>query len=167
MKSAIMFSLVVMMSSSVFAKTVKSGQHQVEPSNIDQVIRLVDKTAKGSAQKKVSIIVEDKGLSTDVSPRYTVYMGFASLAEMGNVTANFVINENAYKFISATRVSAGVYEVKTVEYRDEDGMVEVTQTIDASKVYLDEQKLRKDCASDFCDKALETTIELTETTKKQ
>lgn len=166
MKKLIVCSLILM-STSGFAKTVPSSQLQIEPSSIDKVIRLVDKNEAGSSHKKVSIIVEDKGMSTDVSPRYSVYFGYASLAEMGNITADFKINDNAFKFISATRKAPGIYEVKLVEYRDEEGMVEVTQTIDAVKMFSDEEKLRKQCGEDFCDQILKTSVDVKETTKKQ
>ncbi len=167
MKKLIVSSLVMLMSASVFAKTVSSSKLQVEPSSIDQVIRLVDKHEPGSSHKKLSVVIEDRGMSTDVSPRYSIYLGYASLAEMGNISADFKINENAYKFLSATRKAPGIYEVKVVEYRDEDGMVEVTQTIDATKMFSDEQKLRKQCDGDFCDQTLKTTVEVKETAKKQ
>lgn len=167
MKKLVVSSLVMLTSASVFAKTVSSSQNQVKPSSIDQVIRLVDKIEQGSSQKKLSVVVEDAGMSTDVSPRYSVYLAYASLAEMGNISADFKINKNAYKFLSATRKSPGIYEIKVIEYRDQDGMVEVTQTIDASKIFSDEKKIRSQCGTDFCEQTLKTTVEVTETAKKQ
>lgn len=159
---------LVFSSFSVSAKTlVSNSKLQIEPAKIDQVIRLADKQEAGSNHKKVSIVVSDNGLSTDVSPRYTVYLGFASLAEMGNISANFKVNDNAYQFVSAQRKAAGIYEVKVIEYRSEVGMVEVTQTIDATRMFIDEQKARKTCGSDFCDQVLNTSVEVTEKTKKQ
>jgi hypothetical protein len=167
MKKLIVSSLVMLMSASAFAKTVSSSEVKLNPSSVDQVIRLVDKNEPGSSHKKLSIIVEDRGMSTDVSPRYSVSLGYASLAEMGNISADFKINENAYQFLSATRKAPGIYEVRVVEYRDEDGMVEVTQTIDATKMFSDEQKLRKQCGGDFCDQTLKTSVDVKETAKKQ
>lgn len=167
MKKLIISYLVLLMSVSVFAKTVSSSKLQLEPSGVDQVIRLVNKDVLGSSHKKLSIVVVDRGMSTTVSPRYSVFLGYASLAEMGNISADFKINENAFKFLSATRKAPGIYEVKVVEYRDEEGMVEVTQTIDATKMFSDEQKLRKMCGDDFCSQTLITSVEVNETAKKQ
>ncbi|MGZ3745440.1 MAG: hypothetical protein ACXVB1_06060 [Pseudobdellovibrionaceae bacterium] len=144
---------------------IHSSNTSIAPSSIDQVIRLVDKEQAGSSQKKLSIVVEDNGMSTDVSPRYTVYLGYANLSEMGSVTADFKINGNAIKFISAIRKAAGIYEVKVQEYR-EDGMYEVIQEIDTTQMFSDEQKAIKTCGGDFCYRALETSVSVKETAKK-
>jgi hypothetical protein len=159
---------LVLILSSAFAQanTIPSSKIDISPSDVDQVVRLVEKQEIGSSYKKLSIIVKDSGMSTDVSPRYSVYLGYASLAEMGNITADFLINERAYEFISAKRKTAGIYEVKTLEYRD-DGMYAVTQEIDATQMFLDEKKQRKECGSDFCDKILETTVSVKEQAIKQ
>jgi hypothetical protein len=157
--------LVVFSTLAVQAKTLPSSKQSISPAEVDQVIRLAEKKDIGSYNKKVSIIVTDHGLSTDVSPRYSVYLGFASFAEMGNISANFLVNDQAFKFISASRKSAGIYEIKVIEYRG-DGMYEVTQELDATKMFSDEQKLRKDCGADFCDQNLKTSISTKETAKK-
>ncbi len=164
MKKMILSMLFLVYSFSAQAYEVSSQKHSISPASIDKAITLVDKS--GSPQhKKVNVIVTDSGMSTDVSPRYTVYLGFASMAEMGNISASFKVNDQASKFISASRKSAGIYEVKTIEVRDE-GMYEVTQMIDAVKMFSDEQKLRKNCGDDFCDHELKTKIIISETIKK-
>jgi len=168
MKTSIVATLIIFVGLSSLAdasKTINSSTLTLSPSSIDKVIRLVDKDQSGSSHKKLSIIVTDRGMSTDVSPRYTVFLGYASLAEMGNISADFEINNQAYKFISASRKSAGVYQIKTLEYRDE-GMFEVTQTINATKIFSDENKLRKNCGGDFCDETLKTSISISEIAKK-
>ncbi len=166
MNKMILTALVILMASISQAKTVQSEELNVAPSSIDKVIRLVDKNEPGSSHKKLSIVVTDNGMSTDVSPRYQIYLGYASLAEMGNISVDFKVSDQAFEFISASRKSAGIYEVKTVEYRD-DGMYNVTQTIDATKVFADEKKQRDACGDDFCDQALKSSIVVTETAKKQ
>lgn len=167
MKHMLLLALVILSAAFARARTIKSEDVQISASSIDQVIRLVDKKDPGSSHKKLSIIVEDRGMSTDVSPRYTISLGYASMAEMGNITASFKISDQAFQFVSASRKSAGIYEVKTVEYRDEDGLVNVTTTIDATKMFADEKEQRKACGGDFCDQALKTSIEVLEKAQKQ
>lgn len=166
MNKMLFTSLVVLFSVISQAKAIQSEQLNVSPSSIDKIIRLVDKDQPGSSHKKLSIIVTDNGMSTDVSPRYQIYLGYASLAEMGNITVDFKVSEDAYQFVSASRKSAGIYEVKTVEYRD-NGFYDVTLTIDATKVFSDEKTLRQSCGDDFCDQTLKSTIRVTETAQKQ
>lgn len=147
------------------AKVVSSDQLTVSPSTIDKVVHLVDKSKAGSFKKKLSILVTDSGLSTDVSPRYTVFLGYSSMTEMGNIFADFKINDRAVDFLSASRKSPGVYQVKVTELRD-DGMYEVTQTIDATQMFIDESDMRKSCGDNFCDATLKTKISISETSKK-
>lgn len=166
MKHMLLSALVILSATFAQAKTIASTEVQISAANIDQVIRLVDKKEPGSSHKKLSIIVEDGGMSTDVSPRYTISLGYASMAEMGNIKASFQISDQAFQFISASRKAAGIYEVKTVEYRD-DGMYDVTTTIDATQMFVDEKEQRKACDGDFCDQALKTSIEISEKAQKQ
>ena len=167
MKKIILNLAVILSTVSANAGTVSSAINKIEPSGIDKVIRLVDKNDYKTGHKKVSIVVEDKGMSTDISPRYTVYLGYSSLAEMGNIWADFKINDNVFEFISATRKAPGIYEVKVIEYRDEDGMTEVTQTINANKMFSDEREMLKKCGDGFCDGELKTSIQVTETSKSK
>ncbi len=165
MKITLLTIIAISLSLSVNAKTINSSKETINPSAIEKIVRLVDKNNE-STYKKLQIVVEDTGLSTDVSPRYKIYLGYASLAEMGNISTNFILNDQAFKFLSAERKSAGVYEIKVVEYRTdvtEPGMYIVTQTIDATKVFADEQKIRIACGDDFCDQELNSSIEITET----
>ena len=146
-------------------QTISSSSENISPSLVHKHILLVNKENLGSSHFKISVIVTDHGMSTDVSPRYTIYLGVSSLAEMGNLFADFKISDKAYKFISASKKAQSIYEIKFMEYREE-GMFEVTKTIDAKKIFLDEEKIRKDCADDFCDKPLKTSVDVTETIKK-
>ena len=166
MKTLVLVTALLLGSLSAQAKNIAATKQSVTPASIDKLIVLADQKEPGSSHKKISLVVTDHGMSTDVSPRYTVYLGLASMAEMGNITADFRINKNVYEFISATVKSAGVYEIKVLEYRDE-GMFEVTQTIDAKKMLTDEQALRNRCGSDFCDSTLKTSVSVSETATKQ
>lgn len=166
MKHFLISALIFLTALTAQAKTIQSEELNITPSSIDKSIRLVDKDNLGSSHKKLSIIVTDGGMSTDVSPRYSIYLGYASLAEMGNISTDFKISDQAIQFISASRKSAGIYEIKTVEYRD-DGMYDVTTTIDATKMFSDEKKAREACGGDFCDLVLKSSISVTESAKLQ
>lgn len=165
MKTTILI-LTMLLSSVSYAHTIPSKKLAVAPSEIDKVIFVETKKVPGSSHEKVSIVVTDNGMSTDVSPRYHIYLGYASLAEMGNLSADFKVSDQAYQFISARKISSSIYEVKTVEYRD-DGMYNVTLTINATKVFSDEKETRKNCNSAFCEQPIKSTIEVTEAVKKQ
>lgn len=164
MKQMLISAFVIISTIAANAQSIQSEEIKIAPSSIDQSIRLVDKKDPGSTDKKLSIIVTDRGMSTDVSPRYSVLLAYSSLAEMGNITADFKISENAFQFISASRISAGIYEVKTVEYRD-DGMYDVKTIIDATKMFSDEKKAREACGGDFCDQVLKSTVQTKVTAK--
>lgn len=164
MKKIVFFTLLAL-AATLQAKTIASAKLQINPAEVDKVIRLVDKDEPGSSAKRLQIIVTDQGLATDVSPRYTIYLGYASLAEMGNMNASFKISDQAYQFVSAQRKAAGIYEVKSVEYR-KDGMFQVTHEIDASKMFADEKKLRKQCGDGFCDVELKSGISVKEVAEK-
>lgn len=165
MKHLLLSALVILSTAFAQAGTVKSQDLQIAPSKIDQVIRLVDKNDPGSSHKKLSIIVTDHGMSTDLSPRYSIYLAYASLAEMGNIAVDFKINDQAIQFLAASRKAAGIYEVVTTEYRD-DGMYKVTTTIDATKMFSDEKKEREACGGDFCDLKLKTSVSTSEKVEK-
>ncbi len=139
---------------------VSSTSEKIQPDLIDQVIRVEDQQTPGSSHLKVSIVVLDGGMSTDVSPRYTVYLTLSSLAEMGNMGATFKITNKAYQFKSARKISDKLFEVSFVEYRDQ--MYDVILTIDAAKLFADELMARKDCGEDFCDIDLESSVDVTE-----
>lgn len=159
--------LLILTTVSSFAKTVKSTHENIIPSSIDQKITLVDKNEAGVSHKKVSFIVTDHGMSTDVSPRYSIYLGYASLSEMGNIFVDFKISDKVLAFKSATRQAAGIYKIKfNTLSADDYGLIEVTQTIDATKIFSDELKARKACGGDFCDQDLKTSVEITEIIKK-
>ncbi len=158
------FILTTLLSLNTFASAVeiiKSSKETIVPSSIESVISMIP----SQPDKKVQFVVTNHGMSTDVSPRFSVYLGYATLAEMGNINADFEITSQAFDFISATRKSAGHYVVKTKEYGDE-GMHNVTYEIDATQMFVDEKKTRKNCGGDFCDVSLETSISVKRTAKK-
>ena len=168
MKNVLVSALVVLAATVAQAKVVHSKEVAVSPSSVEKVVTLVNKTTEDGGKVKLQVVVTDNGMSTDVSPRHSVYLGYANLAEMGNITAEFEVTEATWEFISATRTAPGIYEVKTVELGDE-GMVEVTHTVDASKVFADEKALRNKCATEgdgFCHEVLKSTVTVLKTVKK-
>lgn len=163
MKKLVVSILVMVAAVAVQAKTINSSKENISPSEIDQVIRLVDKNEPGASHKKLSVVVTDHGMSTDVSPRYTVFLAYASMAEMGNVSVDFKITDQPFQFLSAARKAAGIYEVVVTEAR-ESGFVQVTYTIDATQMFADEKKERTKCGGEFCDMLLQTSVSVTEKT---
>ncbi len=163
----ILISVVLLASTISQAKIVKSTEAQINPANIDTVIRLVDKNEPGSSQKKLSIVVTDSGMSTDVSPRYTVYLGYASMAEMGNLTSTFEITNLGYGPVKAERKAAGIYTVVVTQILDQVGFAEVTYEVNATQMFIDENKMRDACGGDFCDGTLKSQISVKQLSVKK
>ena len=163
----ILISVVLLVSTISQAKIVKSTEAQINPANIDTVIRLVDKNEPGSSQKKLSIVVTDSGMSTDVSPRYTVYLGYASMAEMGNLTSTFEITNLGYGPVKAERKAAGIYTVVVTQILDQVGFAEVTYEVNATQMFIDENKMRDACGGDFCDGTLKSQISVKQLSVKK
>ena len=163
----ILISVVLLASTISQAKIVKSTEAQINPANIDTVIRLVDKNEPGSSQKKLSIVVTDSGMSTDVSPRYTVYLGYASMAEMGNLTSTFEITNLGYGPVKAERKAAGIYTVVVTQILDQVGFAEVTYEVNATHMFIDENKMRDASGGDFCDGTLKSQISVKQLSVKK
>ncbi len=160
MKQLLLTMALALATQTSFAETVSAKKWEISPSTVSQVVTLVDKHDPGSSNKKLSIVVVDNGMSTDMSPRYRLYLGYASMAEMGNLTADFEISTAVWKFESAQRKSAGIYIVKFVGLSESANMESVTLEIDATKMFSDEAALRKNCGGDFCDGELKTSIKV-------
>lgn len=161
MKTVFLATLILLSSVISQAEVIKSSQEKISPATIASVVSLIP----GQNDKKLQAVVIDRGMSTDVSPRYTVYLGFAAYAEMGNITADFKITDQAVEFLGAIRVSAGHYVLKTREYTD-NGMFEVAYEIDATRIFADEKKERSRCADAFCDLTLNTSVTVKRTVKE-
>lgn len=155
--------MLIFMSLNGKAEVVSSTEENVAPSTVDRIVPLVNKST-GSSAKKLSIVLEDKGMGTGIEPRYVIYLGYASMAEMGNLNMDFKITDQAYKFVSASRKSAGIYEVKTIEY-DGDNMMQATYMINAIQMFADEDVFRRQC-NDSCPEKMQSRITVTKTVKK-
>lgn len=165
---AIVFLVTTIVAGLAFGKEVKNTDITISPATIDNMVQLVNKEDLSDNHKKLSLIVKDTGRSTDFSPRFTVYLGYGSFAEAGNLTASFELTKDVIKVISANRLEAGIYELLTSEIRESDEgsmRLNVRYQIDARKMFADEQALRKVC-NVFCDKELSTAITVTEKTTK-
>lgn len=156
----ILFSALVIFGSALHAVEVSSSEVTLTPSTVSEVQHFTLPSEDGTSQR-LSIITTEDGMSTDVYPRYAIYLGYASYAEMGNISTNFSIG----RFVEVTSVrqkSAGIFEIKALRITEE-GMPRVTLTVDARQVLADEKKLRESCNDDFCDKDLDSKINVTET----
>lgn len=125
------FLLSLLTVSNLFAAEVKSSKEVVSPSRVVELVKLVNKE-----DIKVSILVSDIGGSTDVSPTQELYFTLYVKGEMYNTDATFNLGA-IYKFISAKRISGGVYEVVAEVPNEENWMPEVkTLVIDAQKAII-------------------------------
>lgn len=88
------------------AETVKNTKKALVPTaRVVKLVELVDK-----ADIKVSVLVEDLGGSTDLSPTQRVHFTLYSKGEMFSTDASFDLGPVFY-FKSAKRVSGGIYEI--------------------------------------------------------
>ncbi|WP_413557257.1 hypothetical protein [Bdellovibrio sp. HCB209] len=164
MKTIGLFAVIMSAAMTVQAKQVAPTSSKISPATIDQAIRLAEATSKEGVTKKITIVTTDNGKSTDVSPRYTVYLGYNSMAEMGNISAAYLIAEDAYSNVTAKRLAPGIYQVQYKAYRDEAGMVNVTKVIDANEAFINDNEIRKACADDFCDGTIKAAVDVQEST---
>ncbi len=138
-KLLLLFSLVTAVSISAQAATVNSADVTVTVARVVKVVPLVEKDGL-----QVSVVVQDHGGSTDVSPTQTVYLTLYAKGEMFSTDATFKIAD-VLSVTSTKRVSGGVYEVKAMTYDND--MAETTYTIDATKAVTAIQAV--DCGGDF------------------
>ena len=121
-------SLLVLASLNSFAASVSSKPASIKVSRVEKVITLVDK-----ADIKVKIVVEELGLSTDVSPTKNVYLTLYVPGEMSDAEATFDLGQS-YGVDSAKRNSAGIYEIVGSSVNPADRMpVKSVITVDAAK----------------------------------
>lgn len=144
-----------------FGTIVPSSSETINPATASQVITLAHRTEPGSSDLTVRVVVADHGMSTDVSPRYSVYLAIASYAEMGNITATFPVIPGAYQFVSATRVRGGVYKIVTKNFGDH-GIDTIVTTVDATQAFRDEKAARGQCGDNFCDLELQSEVRVDE-----
>lgn len=99
-------------------------------------------------------------MSTDLSPRYQVYLTYSNLAEMGNMYSTFLISDAALEVVSSKRIDAGIYEVIVKEYRPDqsENIYNATYTINTINMFKAEDAMRKKCGGDFCDGNIEAEI---------
>ncbi|WP_413581762.1 hypothetical protein [Bdellovibrio sp. HCB288] len=165
MKKIVMFLIALSTAAISHAAPLAPTEDKITPDFVDQAIRLAD-TQKDSVRRKVTVVVTDLGLSTDMSPRSTVYLTYNSNAEMGNLSASFLVANDVFHGLEAKRVAPGIFEISYVTYRDEGGMLKVTKTIDATELYVQDHKMRNACGNDFCDGQINASIDVKETAKK-
>ncbi len=160
MKSHLLELLVVitfLFSPRAFSKSVKVAPMQikgaevkVEVSRIQQQVTLVQSLKQGS-DLRVGFVVVDRGGSTDVSPKASLYLTtFNETEEFNGGSSHLISHMN--ELISSKRSKAGVYEAVLRVYQDEfdcskawnsnyEGSVKLR--IDARKLTAKVRKLKK------------------------
>ncbi|WP_413574714.1 hypothetical protein ACLVWU_10835 [Bdellovibrio sp. HCB290] len=165
MKKFVMFAIVLATAVTSNAAPLAPTNSQIYPERVDQAIRLTQSRTEG-VLRKVTIVTTDNGMSTDVSPRHSIYLTYNSFAEMGNLSAAYLITDEALSDVQAKRIEAGIYEVSYMAYREEKGMVMVTKTINAIEAFIADKDQREACGIDFCDGDIKASIDVKETSKK-
>lgn len=137
----------LLLQTAAYARSISNLPHsesQVEISRVVNVIKLVEKPGL-----QVSIVVEDLGGSTDVSPTQVVYFTLYSKGEMFSTDATFKLG-HIYELQSAKRLSGGVYELKYSGPDDETSMpTDKKMIIDAQEAILDLKEV--DCSDFDCE----------------
>lgn len=152
-KALALLALVTATSISTQAATINSENVTVSVARVVKVIPLVERSGL-----QVSVVVQDLGGSTDVSPTQTVYLTLYAKGEMFDTDATFKIAD-VLSLVSAKRVSGGIYEIKAMTYDND--MAETTYTIDATKAVIAIRTV--DCGEDFdCEASSKfaTTVEV-------
>ena len=133
MKTAIIFLTMTFLSLPTYSKTLSSTRTdtKIEASRVVELIKLVNKE-----DIKVSLVVQDNGGSTDVSPTQKLFFTIYSKGEMTNTDATFDLGY-IYELLAAKRVSGGIYEVEVSAPNEESSMPEnQTLVIDAQKAII-------------------------------
>lgn len=169
MKNLIVLIVVALTSITASAASINPTNVKLSPDSISDLIHLA-KSERDGVFKNVSLVITDNGMSTDVSPRHEVYLTYTSFAEMGNLSATYLIDELVFGEITAKRISAGVYEVTYtgVPSTQDLTLVTITKTIDTTAAFIDDANQRKQCSlnHDFCDGKINAKIKVTTTISK-
>ncbi len=160
MKSLIVFFLFFF-SSFVAAREIESLSDFHSRISVSRIVN--HKMLVDYKDLKVMVTVYDHGGSTDVSPTQQLFFSIYQKGEMFSTDAAFDLGA-IYSFVSAKRISGGIYEIK-ISGVDEDTSMPVDKTlvVDAQKAILE---IRKVTCDDFdCDASthFKSVIDLTET----
>lgn len=148
---------VLTFSTSSFAYTLKSENAEVSVARVHSVVNLLTKQEGNGQNLVVNVVVQAYGGSTDVSPTQAVYLTMFAKGEMSDTDATFKLAD-VWKFKSAKRVSAGIYEVAATVITDEGNFEDVTFVIDGKKASSEVQKCGFDCDSTKFSTSVEVTV---------
>lgn len=147
--------------------TLKNADHTAP---IGRIIKVHNVLVQNDPNPRlnVSVVIEDRGGSTDMSPSLRAYLSLYQKGEMFSTDASFDLG-GFFQVKSVKRVGAGIYELKASygdHTRDEGGYVqEGTFRIDASKAVNDMLAVR--CPSDMDCSASEDFKSTVTVTKKK
>lgn len=101
----LLISLLLLAAPPAWARSVESSDLQVPVARVVEVVKLVDKP-----HVQVSLVVEDTGGSTDVSPTQRLYFTIYMKGEMFSTDAAFDLGP-VFGLRNSRRRSGGIYEV--------------------------------------------------------
>lgn len=148
---------VLTFSTSSFAYTLKSEDAQLSASRVHSVVNLLNKKEGNGQNLVVNVVVQAYGGSTDVSPTQAVYLTMFAKGEESDTDATFKLAD-VWKFKSAKRVSAGIYEIAATIITDEGSFADVTFVIDGKKASSEIQKCDFYCDSTNFSTSVEVTV---------
>ena len=120
----------------VQAKGIENNKITISPARISKLVNLVDKP-----HIQVNIVIESLRGSTDLSPSLNAYFTLYSRNEIFTTEAVFPLG-SYYEFISAERISGGIYQVTLMNLVDmASSMKKITYKIDARKAIVEMKKI--------------------------
>lgn len=147
--------------------TVRNSEQRVPASAISSLHQFP--LPQVSPDASLSVVAVDGGMSTDVSPRYQIVVGFFSPAEMGNLDASFLLTNTVWD-VQKVRLESNHLILRVREISDE-FLDQENSTIFADVIYrLDigpliqaeaQRRQSESCLESFCDGELDVTLPLT------
>jgi hypothetical protein len=133
----VMLGVLLISSLSAFASKVENTKGAtIRVARVQKVIPLVEKS-----DIEVKVVVQELGLSTDVSPTKQIFLTIYAPGEMNDAESTFEISQS-YGVDSAKRIAPGIYQVKASLPSPEDRMpVNALLTIDATKATVGIKKM--------------------------
>jgi hypothetical protein len=127
---------------SALASTQRIQSLKEKEANFD-VSRVASSTVLGENKEKdikVRLVALDLGLSTDVSPRYALYLTFFHASDSMNSRTAFYLGE-VFDVVSTSRKSAGIYQISARVPSEETTIKAATLTVDTNEVWADDARL--------------------------
>jgi len=149
---------LLLMSFVSHAKTIHSLPEQNSKVDVFRVRKTVVLGKNLNKDITINAVEIYLGQSTDVSPKYRLYLTYFNGGEMNNTKTAFDLGY-FLKLKSYERLKPGMYQISATRLSDKGFPQDVLITIDTSQVFVDDRNLH---LSDFEDPYFLSTIQVTE-----